>query len=229
MKTENDLLSQANWLENFVSKIQQINTDGKLKHETALWGICLDYTWNRCEVYNGYHRLMEKSDAMERIADGTTFNKLSVYVCTTEKGNYYGVHNSTVHNRPELASLFRKRVRGASKMVFTDSIDNVRKFLHIQSDNITKFDVMPENDNDYFGVFTTYDIAQNAASILHKIHKNKTRIKWYDAKNEDLKSTLSAYLNSIESLKQNILQLEEKIDNIKNEIAENEQEKSLIA
>ena len=235
MKTLKEYLiteSENNWLDSFLSKIEGLNTDGKLEQHAPLYGIYVDYTWNRCEVHDGYGRLMDEKNAMNHISTATITSVSPIFVVTTDKGNFYGVTNSAVKDKTELAALFKNRVKGASKMVFTKSLDNVKKYIEKTTAWVKTFDEMPSTEKVWmygYGAFTTKEKAREAASKLSKIHKMNTKIKWYDEKSAELEATIKQREESIKYYEENIERIKKEIEEIKNDLDEYKLAKTLAS
>jgi chromosome segregation ATPase len=235
MKTLKEYLiteSDNNWLDSFLSKIEGLNTDGKLEQHAPLYGIFVDYSWNRCEVRDGYGRLMDEENAMNHISTATITSLSPIFVVTTDKGNFYGVTNSAVKDKTELASLFKNRVKGASKMVFTKSLDNVKKYIEKTTTWVKTFDELPSAEKVWmygYGAFTTKEKAREAASKLSKIHKMNTKIKWYDEKSAELEATIKQREESIKYYEENIERVKKEIEEIKNDLAEYKLAKDLAS
>jgi chromosome segregation ATPase len=236
MKTLQDYIFEANsdnnWLDSFISKIEGLNTDGKLEQHEALYGIFVDYSWHRCEVRDGYGRLWDEKRAMDYINTATITSISPIFVVTTDKGNFYGVTNAEVKNKPELAALFKNRVKGASKMVFTKSLDNVRKYIEKTTAWVKTLDELPSAEKVWmygYGAFTTKEKAREAASKLSKIHKMNTKIKWYDEKSTELEATIKQREASIKYYEENIERVKKEIEEIKNDLAEYKLAKDLAS
>lgn len=236
MKTLKDYIfedkSDNNWLDSFLSKIEGLNTEGKLEQHEALYGIYVDYSWHRCEVRDGYGRLWDERRAMDYINTATITSLSPIFVVTTDKGNFYGVTNAEVKNKTELAALFKNRVKGASKMVFTKSLDNVRKYIEKTTSWVKTFDEIPGAEKVWmygYGAFTTKEKAREAASKLSKIHKMNTKIKWYDEKSAELEATIKQREESIKYYEENIERIKSEIEEIRNDLAEYKLAKNLAS
>ena len=235
MKTLKEYLiteSDSNWLDSFLSKIEGLNTDGKLEQHEALYGIFVDYSWHRCEVRDGYGRLWDENRAMSYINTATITSISPIFVVTTDRGNFYGVTNSAVKNKTELAELFKNRVKGASKMVFTKSLDNVKKYIQKTTTWIKTFDEIPSTEKTFmwgYGAFTTKEKAREAASKLSKLHKMNTKIKWYDEKSAELEATIKQREESIKYYEENIERVKQEIEEIRNDLAEYKLAKNLAS
>ena len=219
---ESEESKQIDWITPFIDEIKALNTEGKLTRKVALWTTTSDQS-TRVEVYWGTGELMKDENDVDRHMNSAIVTAfVEIYVCTTEKrGNMYGiVKDYNVKNNTQIMQLFNKRVKGASDMVFTDSIDNVKKYLEMRGESwiIKKKGLNPELDGSegYFsdlGVFTSKEAAEVVAKKYSKKHHINVKIRWYNAKADEVRAVL-------EQNKKNIKYYEEQIERTKNEIKE---------
>lgn len=207
------------WIKSFCESIEKINTNYELKEVAAIYtiGSSYDYAY---EVKDHYGNLYNEETAMERINTIIPKSALSVFICTTDKGNYYGISNGEIKNKPEIAKLFNKRVRGVQHKVFTNSIDNIKEYLNRKFKHVTCIDKTPNKEDGWkWGYYSTRDLAKQAAEILTAVHRNIVITKWYNAKLEELKKGQQQNYSNLEYYKQKVAEVGNDISAVNNTIA----------
>lgn len=206
------------WINLFCESIEKINTNYELKKVEAIYtvGPSYDYAY---EVKDHYGNLYNEETAMERINTIIPKSVLSIFICTTDKGNYYGVSNGEIKNKPEIAKLFNKRVRGVQHKVFTNSIDNIKEYLTRKFKGVTCIDKTPSKEDGWkCGYYSTYDLAKQAAEILTVVHRTNVITKWYNAKLEELKKGQQQNYSNLEYYKQKVAEVGNDISVVNNTI-----------
>lgn len=206
------------WINSFCESIEKINTNYELQEVAAIYTVCPSYDY-AYEVTDHYGKLLDEETAMKCINTIIPKSALSVFICTTDKGNYYGISNGEIKNKPEIAKLFNKRVRGVQHKVFTNSIDNVKEYLNRKFKGITYIDKIPcKEDGWKCWYFSTYDLANQAAEVLTGVHRISVITKWYNDKLEELKKERQQNFSNLEYYKQKVAEVTHNISSINNTI-----------
>lgn len=157
------LESNDGWLNDFINEIKNTNTNGKLQEFFPLYGVDIQRDYNR-EAISRYSWTPETDDTiLKRINNVVVTNFLTIYVVTMKKGNYYGIPKDWRTHMPKytkLLPLFNKRVKGTKGMLFTDDVDNIKKYISTCTTNYL-IDV-PLTDEYYYGKYI-YTSKENAA------------------------------------------------------------------
>lgn len=210
----------SGWLQGKIDELTNCNTNGELKSITILYGIKLE-DWYRCEVWDGYGRLWDEETAKTHINTAYINSSIIIDVVTTDKGNFYGVTRSAVNDRPNLAKLFNKRVKGVKGHVWTNKIENIKSYLEF----VTKNKKIDQNASGY-DIFNMYysskDLAKSAADKLSKYHNIRVTTTWHNEKIKELQNKVKQRQEKIESCKEEIARLEQEIQDIKADITEYE-------
>lgn len=207
------------WINLFCESIEKINTNYELQEVAAIYTVCPSYNY-AYEVTDHYGKLLDEETAMKCINTIIPKSALSVFICTTDKGNYYGISNGEIKNKPEIAKLFNKRVRGVQHKVFTDSIDNIKEYLNRKFKGITRIDTTPNKEDGWkCGYYSTYDLANQAAKVLTAVHRTDVITKWHNSKLEELKKEQQQNYSNLEYYEQKVEEIADSISNLNDTIA----------
>jgi hypothetical protein len=206
------------WINSFCESIEKINTNYELQEVAAIYTVCPSYNY-AYEVTDHYGKLLDEETAMKCINTIIPKSALSVFICTTDKGNYYGISNGEIKNKPEIAKLFNKRVRGVQHKVFTNSIDNIKEYLNRKFKGVTYIDRSPNKEDGWkCWYYSTRDLAKQAAEVLTVVHRTSVITNWYKAKLEELKKGQQQNYSNLEYYKQKVAEVGNDISAFNNTI-----------
>lgn len=206
------------WINSFCESIEKINTNYELQEVAAIYtvGPSYDYPY---EVKDYRGNLYNEETAMKCINTIIPKSALSVFICTTDKGNYYGISNGEIKNKPEIAKLFNKRVRGVQHKVFTNSIDNIKEYLNRKFKGVTYIDRAPNKEDGWkCWYYSTRDLAKQAAEVLTVVHRTSVITNWYKVKLEELKKGQQQNYSNLEYYKQKVAEVGNDISAFNNTI-----------
>jgi hypothetical protein len=206
------------WINSFCESIEKINTNYELQKVDAIYTVVPSYDYPY-EVSDYRGNLYNEETAMKCINTIIPKSALSVFICTTDKGNYYGISNGEIKNKPEIAKLFNKRVRGVQHKVFTNSIDNIKEYLNRKFKGVTYIDRAPNKEDGWkCWYYSTRDLAKQAAEVLTAVHRTSVITNWYKAKLEELKKGQQQNYSNLEYYKQKVAEVGNDISAFNNTI-----------
>ena len=212
------------WIKDFIERIRNIDTHGKLQIEVALYGLRQEHFYDDDKPFDIYGKLEDENRAMYSINKIIVNSQLDIAIVTTDKGNFYGLSKKLLELNPSSAALFKKRVKNTKGFVWTDKIENVETCLNSFQNKWSDrwhVDEMPTSDDTLTRIWSFYtekDIALKAAEKASKIHKCIVVDRWHGEKIKSLEKEIKDKQQSISYYKDLIKQYEESIVEIQQEI-----------